>query len=243
MFLTPRAGLGALVERLTAGLDLRLGAAVTRLERDGDVWRVMLASGEVLDASAVVVTAPAFAAADLVRPLSTEAADGLAAIDHASVSLVVMAYPRGAVQRPLDGSGFLVPRRDGRLMTACSWASAKWPHWQAAGDDRVLLRVSAGRMGDDRAMHLDDDVLVERLHDELSDAVGLAGGPLATRVARWPRSFPQYAVGHLDRVAVIDAALCRAAPGVVLAGAAYRGSASRPASPKARHRSTGRRKG
>jgi oxygen-dependent protoporphyrinogen oxidase len=221
VFLTPRAGLGALVERLATGLDLRLGTKVTRLDPDGDDWRVVLDSGDVLEASAVVVTTSAFAAADLVRPLSADAAGGLAAVDHASVSLVVLSYARDAVQRPLDGSGFLVPRRDGKLMTACSWASAKWPHW--VENDHVVLRVSAGRMGDDRAVHVDDDALVGRLHDELADAVGVSDAPLATRVARWPRSFPQYAVGHLERVASIDAALAAAVPGVVLAGAAYRG--------------------
>jgi oxygen-dependent protoporphyrinogen oxidase len=72
-------------------------------------------------------------------------------------------------------------------------------------------------------MHLDDATLVERLHEELSEAVGMTAPPAATRVARWPRSFPQYAVGHLDRVATIEAALAAAAPGVVPAGAAYRG--------------------
>lgn len=221
VFLTPRAGLGALVDRLVAGVDLRLGTAVTRLDRDGADWRVALASGDVLEASSVVVTTPAFATADLVRPLASDAADGLAAIDHASVSLVVLAYDRAGVPRPVEGSGFLVPRGDGRLMTACSWASAKWPHWVAG--DHVVLRVSAGRVGDDRAMHLDEGTLIERLHGELAEAVGVTGTPVATRVARWPRSFPQYAVGHLDRVASIDNALGAAAPGVVLAGAAYRG--------------------
>src|SRR5439155_21352417 len=121
-------------------------------------------------------------------------------------------YARDGVQCPLAGSGFLVPRGDGRLMTACSWASAKWPHWQQ--NDHMLLRVSAGKAGDDRAMQLDDVHLVQQLHEELTDAVGMTDGPLATRVARWPRSFPQYAVGHLARVAAIERGLAAATPGL-----------------------------
>ena len=221
VFLTPRAGLGTLVERLAEGLDLRLGTTVAGVEREGDEWRVGLATGETIDARAVVLTAPAYGTAGLIRPLAPDVARSLEAIDYASVALVVMAYGRNAVPRPLAGSGFLVPRRDGRLMTACSWASAKWPHWQH--NDHVLLRVSAGKAGDVRAMQLDDDALVAHLHGELAEAMGFTAPPLTTRVARWPRSFPQYTVGHLDRVASIEAGLAAAAPGLLVAGAAYRG--------------------
>ena len=222
VFLTPRAGLATLVDRLTDGLDLRLNTAVTGVERAPDgSWPVALASGEILDASSVVLTTPAFVAADLVRPLDADVADRLASIEYASVSLVVMAYARDALPELFQGSGFLVPKGEGRLMTACSWASAKWPHWQT--NDHVLLRVSAGKAGDDRAMHMDDVKLVHELHGELEEAVGVTDGPLATRIARWPRSFPQYTVGHLERVAAIDSGLARETPGLFVAGAAYRG--------------------
>jgi oxygen-dependent protoporphyrinogen oxidase len=122
------------------------------------------------------------------------------------------------VRRHLDGSGFLVPRSEGRLMTACSWGSSKWPHW--AGPDRVVLRISAGRSDDGRAMTLDDDELAGRLHAEAAEVLGIGSEPDEVVVARWPRSFPQYAVGHLDRVARVERAL---PANVALAGAAYRG--------------------
>ena len=53
--------------------------------------------------------------------------------------------------------------------------------------------------------------------------IGAATAPVVSRVDRWPWSFPQYDVGHEARVEAIDAALAAAAPGVVVAGAAYRG--------------------
>ena len=103
-------------------------------------------------------------------------------------------------------------------MTACSWGSSKWPHWAAPG--RVVLRISAGRSDDERAVQLDDDDLVARLHAEVAEVLGIKGDPDQAVVTRWPRSFPQYAIGHLDRVARIEAAL---PDHVALAGAAYRG--------------------
>ena len=205
VFLTVRSGLASLVERLAAALpDVRTSCPVRSLDD--------------LEADRVILATPAFVSADLLREGAPAAAEELEAIDHASVVLTLLSYPADAVDRPLDGSGFLVPRHEGRLMTACSWASSKWPHWEQPGE--VLFRVSAGRAGDERAIRMGDDELVARLHGELSEAVGLRASPTASVVARWPRSFPQYAVGHLDRVARIEAAL---PPHIAVAGASYRG--------------------
>jgi len=204
VFLAVRGGMGRLVDRLVErldGVEVRLRTPVSSLDE--------------LDAGAVVCTLPAPAAA---RLLPGPAAADLAGIPCASVATATLAYPESALARPLDGSGFLVPGIDGRLMTACTWTSAKWPASKPEG--LVLLRPSAGRAGDDRALSLDDDTLVDRLHAELVDAMGLRARPVAWLVSRWPSAFPQYDVGHQARVERIDAAL---PPGVVLAGAPYRG--------------------
>ena len=99
-------------------------------------------------------------------------------------------------------------------MTACSWSSSKWAHLAAPG--RFLLRVSAGRFGDDRARGLTDDDLVARLRAELAQTMGVTGEPLDVAVHRWPDAFPQYAPGHLERMAAVQRAL---PPELALAGA------------------------
>jgi oxygen-dependent protoporphyrinogen oxidase len=146
----------------------------------------------------------------------------MASIRTASVVLVTMAYPRAAVRSPAGSSGFLVPRHDGRLMTACSFGSAKWPHW--SDPDEMVLRVSAGRDGDSRPLDLDDERLVDRLQAELHQAIGVSGRPQAWRVSRWPDAFPQYDVGHLTLVDRIERTLAADVPGLAVAGASYRGS-------------------
>jgi oxygen-dependent protoporphyrinogen oxidase len=169
---------------------------------------------------AVILAVPSFVAADLVAPLLPATASELDTIEHASVVLVTLAYPAAAVPTPPGVSGFLVPQVDGRLMTACTWLSAKWPHARRPG--QTLLRVSAGRWGDERALDLTDDELVSRLRTELDDAMGITARPDAVTVGRWSRSFPQYQVGHLERLARIEAALARQ-PSLAVAGASYAG--------------------
>ncbi|TML64194.1 MAG: protoporphyrinogen oxidase [Actinobacteria bacterium] len=208
VFLTVRGGLSRLVERLAARLpDVRLREPVGSL-RD-------------LDADHVVLALPAFVAAPLLEERSPDAARELRAVEHASVRIVTLAYRREVVAERLDGTGFLVPRTEGWLVTACTWLSSKWP--ALATDDHVLVRASTGRFGDDRALSLAHETLVERVHDELTRAMALRDTPDAWEVADWPRSFAQYEPGHLERVERIESALARDAPGIVVTGGAYRG--------------------
>ena len=212
LFASLRGGLGRLVERLeerlrAGGADVTTGARIHRAPVDGF--------------DATILATPAPVTAGLVAAASPDAAGELRAVDYASVALVVLVYPVEAVGRALPGTGFLVPATEGRLLTACSFASSKWPHWAAPGD--VVLRASAGRWGDERALALGDDELCERLHREVAAAAGLVGDPRTNRVARWERAFPQYRPGHLARVARAEVALARDLPAVTLAGAAYRG--------------------
>ena len=55
-----------------------------------------------------------------------------------------------------------------------------------------------------------------------ADAVGLTARPVETHVQRWGGGLPQYAVGHLDRVARIRTAVANV-PGLAVCGAAYDG--------------------
>ncbi len=223
MFLSLRGGLGTMVQALSVtltGAELRTGTALQAIEpaTEGRV-RLLLGGGEQLIADHVVLAVPAFAAAELLHDVCPQAARSLRQIEYASVATVALAYAHDALAAPLGGSGFLVARSEGRMITACTWASAKWP--QLAGG-QVLLKASVGRFRDDGALALHDDQLVERVHGELVAAMGLREPPLQSSVARFDRALAQYQVGHLELVAGIEAALA-ALPAVSVAGASYRG--------------------
>lgn len=220
VFLAPRGGLVQLVDALAARLDVRTGHPVDALERTAGGWRV----GD-LAAPAVVLATPAFVTARLVG-IDLD-------VDYASVALVALAVPRDGIDRELDGSGFLVPQSEGRLLTACSWTSTKWAHLPV-DPATVLLRASAGRAGDERALGFSDDALVGALRADLADTMGLRAAPVDVRVTRCLRSFPQPRPGHLDRIAAIDAALPR---GLALAGA-WRNGVGIPACIRSGRRAT-----
>lgn len=222
-------GLERLVDALTAGLaatgvELRTGTAVESLEpAGGERVRVHLRPDGGLDVDDVVLATPAPVAASLVADAAPRAAELLSTIEHASVSMLLVAFRNADMGNAghFDGSGYLVPSVEGCLTTAVTWYSAKWA--SAAPADTTVLRISAGRFGDDRANRLDDADLRRVLLDELRSVAGVTALPLDTRVVRWPRSFPQYAPGHDARIDRAEAALLDDLPSVALAGAAYRG--------------------
>ena len=223
LFLSVRGGLGRLVgclvdELRASGVELRTGTPVTDLDRHGRRW-CLAPLAEPVDG--VVLTAPAFVAAPLLARLSPAASRALAAIEYSSVAVATLAYEETAFPRPLTGSGFVVPRAEGWLMTAGTFVSSKWPALRPPG--RIVVRCSAGRHGDDRLATLSDRDVVDRLHRELTLALGTAAAPVEWRVDRWDRSFPQYGPGHFARADAIDAALTLDAPGVVVTGASMRG--------------------
>jgi oxygen-dependent protoporphyrinogen oxidase len=102
-----------------------------------------------------------------------------------------------------------------------SYATSKWAQLRDPERDDVILRTSVGRTGDVRFWDLDDDALTERVLTDLDRIIGLSGAPTEVRIGRWMRSFPQYAPGHLERIAAAEASL---ADGPIrLAGMALRG--------------------
>lgn len=227
VFLAPRGGVARLVDALAERLGerLRCGAPVSSLEPDGAGWR--LATGDGDDPAAhrlpvladrVVLATPAYVTARLLASRAPEVAAFLAGIDYASVVLTVLVVPREGIDHPLDGSGFLVPQSSGRLLTACSWMTSKWAHL-GVDPSTVILRASAGRAGDERALAATEEELVVALIADLRDTMGLHATPTAVRVTRWERSFPQPRPGHLDALASAERALAERAPGLTMAGA------------------------
>lgn len=228
-FVAPAGGMAelvdALAERLRAsGVRIVTGGVVSGLRveptPDGPLYGLTVTFGEALKARGVILAVPSFAAADILCALDPALAADLRALPHASSAIVSLAYPRRDVPHPLDGYGYVVPRIEGRSVLACTWTSSKWPH--RAPDDMALFRVFVGRAGQEAVLAQPDADLVALARAELRAVLGIAAAPTLARVHRWPHGLPQYTLGHLDRVAAIDARLADH-PGLALAGHSYRG--------------------
>ena len=223
-----RGGVGRLPAAVAAGLDVRTGATVRDLARAADGgWNLVVGSTrdpEVVHADAVVLATPARPTGRLLSDVVPHAALELARIEYASMAVVTLAF-RAADLPEVTGSGFLVPPVDGRSIKAATFSFAKWDWVREAGraaDDVLLLRTSLGRHHEEAVLQRSDEEVVALALADLAEAVGVHAAPVDAHVQRWGGALPQYAVGHLDRVATIRSAVA-SVPGLAVCGAAYDG--------------------
>ncbi len=249
------AGVAGGVGRLARALAdegmfaVRLGATVRELSRTATGFELVVGpttAPELVSADEVVMAVPAAPAARLLAGVTPAAAAELAAIESASMAIVTLAFRADDVP-DLPGSGFLVPPIDGHTIKAATFSFAKWEWVRASGDGVLVLRTSVGRHREESVLQVSDEELVAASLADLAEATGLTALPIDQHVQRWGGGLPQYAVGHLDRVARIRAAV-DAVPGLAVCGAAYDGvgipaviaSARRAAATLAQEIGTGR---
>jgi oxygen-dependent protoporphyrinogen oxidase len=91
-----------------------------------------------------------------------------------------------------------------------------------APDGFVLLRCFVGGAIQPGTFNHDDSKLIETSHKELVDLLEIKGQPLFAMVHRYPKSMPQFQVGHLELVTKIDHKVSKY-PGLAIAGNAYGG--------------------
>ena len=233
LFAAPKNGMISLVTAIASRLPsgtIHLHAPVTTVEpRADNQWRIGFAPtathrqseiGSPQAFDALIVALPAHAAAELVCSWDGGLAAELSAIEYAGCAVVSLGFAGRQIAQPLDAFGFVVPQVENRRIIAASFASLKFAGRAPA--DHVLVRAFIGGALQPELAELPDAGLRQLALDELSDLLGIEGQPVMTDIARWPRSMPQYHVGHLERVALIEQLAARHR-GLALAGNAYHG--------------------
>lgn len=215
-------GLRTLVETLADRVQPQLGVRVRTIRRDGTGWLVLGDGQDRWQADAVVLTCPAYRQAEMLADLDPELAKRIAEIPYNRVAVVGLGYRRADVPGSLDGFGFIAPQRTRRDLLGVQWCSSIYPG--RAPDGMVLLRAMCGGWHRPEIVDWDDERLLRAVHAEMQRIMHISAAPVFQRIIRWPLAIPQYHLGHLDRLAWIDARL-RGHPGLFLGGNAYRGVA------------------
>jgi oxygen-dependent protoporphyrinogen oxidase len=202
---------------------MRIGVSVNSLQRTSDhSWSASLSDGSSIDGDAVIVATESWTAEPLLRPLDKAIADALAAIPTSSSATISIAFHENEVGFDLNAFGVLCPLVEGRALMAATYSSTKWPGRAPKG--KVLLRGFVGGPHNQEILKRSDEELVKIVIEELNHVLGLNpfAKPLFSRVFRWHLGMPQYTLGHLDRITLIEDRSSKT-PGLALAGGSYRG--------------------
>jgi oxygen-dependent protoporphyrinogen oxidase len=210
-------GMSQLVDTLVSQLtgDLRLN---TRVERIMAGYQVHLASGEILESDSLIMATSANIAANLMQSIAPEAAQGLGKIRYAGIGSISLAYRVQDISHSLDAYGVVIPSNEGRPIDGIQWNSSKWSNRAPAG--MVLLRVFFGGPHTRAMLEKSESEIVAIVREQLRDILGIQAEPQFYRLRTWANAYPQYDVGHVQRVADVMASL---PPTIALAGNAYHG--------------------
>lgn len=226
MFMTLREGISSLIDTLASRLPaagVRTSTPVSHLAREpGGGWLVTTAGAkpQTLRCDAVILAPKATAAARLMADVHPQLAEHLAAIPHASCSVVSLGYRRNQIAHPMDGFGFVVPQVENRKVLSGSFSSVKYPG--RAPDGAALVRAFIGGEMQPELAALPDDELVAVARGELGQLLGISGEPNVVLISRYEQAMPQYYVGHGERIKQVEAAL-EQLPGLYFTGNAFGG--------------------
>jgi oxygen-dependent protoporphyrinogen oxidase len=223
-FISFERGMASLAEGMAdfAGRSsIRLGTGAIAVSRvDGGSWSVQLADGSSVEGDAVIVATEVWAAEKLLRGVDSQIADALGGIPASSSATVSIAFREDEIGIDTNAFGVLCPLAEKRALMATTFSSTKWPGRAPQG--KVLMRAFLGGPHNQAIMARSDEELGEIALTEMRDILGVKGEPLFTKVFRWNLGMPQYTIGHLGRVELIESH-CADTPGLSVAGGGYRG--------------------
>ncbi len=217
-------GLGVLIAALRDSLGpiVQTGVRVRRIERAGAGYLVRGEGDDAWPADTVVHAAPASAQAESLQDLDPALAAELATVKFTPVNVALLGYRVQDAPLAPDGFGYIAPQHTRRDVLGVQWCSAIFPGRAPPGF--VLWRALCGGVNRPDAAAWPDDVMLKAVHREMQLAMKVTAEPVFSQVIRWPLALPQYAVGHIARLARIEALVMRH-PGLILAGNSHRGVA------------------
>ena len=183
------------------GACVRTGVTVTGLVKTANGFLVNTTAGR-LDARCVVLAVQPHVASGLLENLDPIGASTTAEIATPAVNVAFFGFRRDQVQHPLDGLGFLTTKDKNCILSGAQFASTMYPG--RAPDGFVSISAYAGGARNPELTAMPEADLVEQMHQELAETLGIKGAPVVSRLRRWALGLPQYTIGHTARQKVFS---------------------------------------
>ena len=228
MFVTLRQGLSHITDTLAAKLPsdaVQLNRRAETLERIADEsgktqWRLTDQHGRAECFDAVIFALPSYETARLIMPMHNRLGEWLGRIEHSGTAIVTFAFHRAQMKTKITGMGFVVPKTENSPILAGSFSSMKYEH--RAPEGKLLIRFFAGGARAPEMVDLPDAELLPLIKREMNQLLHIECEPELEVVSHWPRTMPQYHLGHLELIDEVSR-LAAEIPDFALAGNAFDG--------------------
>jgi oxygen-dependent protoporphyrinogen oxidase len=200
-------GMQTLTDALSKGVQEHsavIYGQVTKVERMEHGWRVRL-GGESISGRQVVLACPAWASAKMLDQSAAGVSAELAAIPYSSAVLAMLVYNQSALAHALDGFGFLVPPGERQTIAAATWVKTKFP--SRIADGLVALRAFVVGSRAEELSIAPKDLVLHAVRQDFARLMNVQAEPVFHTIYSWPKSMPQYVVGHEARINRMLAAL------------------------------------
>ncbi len=181
--------------------NLRTSVSVEKVEKSGEGWAVSWKKGDKEfseEFDHLVVSTPAYAAAELLKEVDGELSELLSEIEYSPISVVALGFQKRGLGHDLDGFGFLVPRSEGRKILGALWDSSVFPN--RAPEGKALIRVMIGGARQPELALLPEEELTEIAFKELRRIMKIRHYPEMVKVFKHEKGIPHYTLGHSERV-------------------------------------------
>ncbi len=199
-------GMSTLIEQLAAhpGITLHTGRQADQIEpRPDNRWRAVgrqPSDGKHCssDADHLILSTPAATTATLLSPLSSEASQLLQGIDYAALKVLHTGFDRSSINHPLDGSGFLTPRKAQTPFNGNLWMSSLFRG--RAPRDKALLTTYLGGARHPEIEQWSEAEVVERTLDALQPILGISAPPEMITLHHHHEALPLYHGHYAARI-------------------------------------------
>ncbi|MBC1921179.1 protoporphyrinogen oxidase [Listeria grayi] len=218
-FRTLKGGLQTLIEALVAELpveQLHTDKRVIQVIKKPGAYQLLFADGTVETADAVIIAATH----DVLRAILDEETTAPFQ-DQPLTTLATVSFGYDEKAALPQGTGYLVARTANYASTACTWVQEKWPHMVPEG--KMLLRGFVGKSGDTWLETATDEQIIQKVLTDYQEMMGLTAQPLFAEVSRMEHAMPQYTIGHLEKLAALEANLAANYPGIYYTGMSLTG--------------------
>jgi oxygen-dependent protoporphyrinogen oxidase len=196
------------------GAAVQLNTQVDSLSYSAQFGYQIRSGDQIWQASQVILATPAAQVARLIDDLVPADVDlhrraqgCLRQVEYPAVASITMAFHKHQIQHPLDGFGCLLPTKEDKQTLGVLFPSSIFSH--RCPPDQHLLTVFIGAGRGAQAMQLNAAARAQLVVQELAHYLGIEGQPLWHEESLWPHAIPQYKLGHLPKVAIVDEALAQ----------------------------------